>query len=131
MCAIECGMALARTLSRTLCLSLLQLVLQIKDVEHDVCGVEKVKTSKTNNERPSTEAEEDWPLDQGGDIGVFISSCSSMRTLRNAAKKIKLTLSCIHLSHLLARHRLLACSLARSIDQSIVASALALSLSQK
>jgi len=63
----------------------------MQDVEHDVCGVEQVKTSKTNDERQSTEAEEDWPLDQGGDIRVFISPCSSMHTLRNAAKKINLT----------------------------------------
>jgi hypothetical protein len=85
----------------------------MKDVEHDVCGVEQVKTSKTNDARQSTEAEEDWPLDQGGDIRVFISSCSSMHTLRNAAKKIKLTLSCMYLSHSLARSPL-ARSLARS-----------------
>lgn len=123
-------MALARTLSRTLCLSLLQLMLQMKDVEHDVCGVEKVKTSKTNDdERQSTEAEENWPLDQGGDIGVFISSCSSMYTLRNAAKKIKLTLSCIYLSHLLARSplaHLLTHSLARSLARSLRARSLSL-----
>jgi hypothetical protein len=85
-------------------------MLQMKDVEHDVCGVEKVKTSKTNDERQSTEAEEDWPIDQGGDSGVFISFCSSMHALSNADKIIKFTLSCISLSHSLAR------SLARSLS---------------
>jgi len=93
----------SHALSRAHCLSLVQLMLQIKDVEHDVCGVEKVKTSKTNDERQSTEAEEDWPIDQGGDSGVFISFCSSMHALSNADKIIKFTLSCISLSHSLAR----------------------------